>query len=317
MSRLTARDNLAAGTWMSLSVEGMNIDKYYSTSLEVETDSSSYLVVYEDSEIESYTPVKTIIDEDVLYFQAATTHLANIESSAQYAIYYRTPNLRYLKAIQNGPTIEDDPFEFQVTTPQLSDFAASLNEVRNLTYEVGLNSDSTFNFSFVNGEVDWNNGETSFPGAKVYLSFSGPAMRLYGTKGPGYGKVKVKLTGLASESLPSSQVEIDNLIIDCYSASIKNDALLFATDDLNYRDYVMEMSVVSDKNPLSSGNFFKVSSYKFNYNLYLDIGSEEISTDAVLAPQGLVRATSLGGTTPGGTTTIVNNNNAGIDGGTF
>jgi hypothetical protein len=70
---------------------------------------------------------------------------------------------------------------------------------------------------------------------------------------------------------------------------LQENVILYENNDLNYRDYNLELQTITDKNIISSGNNIKISSYSFSYNLYLTISKEEISNQAVFVSIGGIR----------------------------
>ena len=85
------------------------------------------------------------------------------------------------------------------------------------------------------------------------------------------------------------ELELDWTTVDCYNSTSQENVLLYENNDLNYRDYNLELQTIADKNIISSGNNVKISSYSFSYNLYLTIGKEEISDQAVFVSIGGIR----------------------------
>ena len=84
------------------------------------------------------------------------------------------------------------------------------------------------------------------------------------------GKFKFKLTGLQNVAFPNMELELDWTTVDCYNSTLQENVLLYENNDLNYRDYSLELQTIADKNIISSGNNIKISSYSFSYNLYLN-----------------------------------------------
>ena len=144
-------------------------------------------------------------------------------------------------------------------------------------YLVDLNSDSSYNFSFINPMTDWNNGLSSKPSSKLYMNFTGPKFTLYGTKGPNYGKFRIKFTALSDNVDTANSLALDWQIIDCFSRTFEDNQNLFSKIDFEERDYFVELETLYDKNVLSNGNNVKITSYSFSYNLYLTIGNELVN----------------------------------------
>jgi len=282
IDKFTPNDKILKDTWLFIDITDLEIQKYYNSSLNLLDDDSSYLVVYETIGSDSgIIPVNNIIHNDTLYFQTAEDHEADMETISQYSVYYKTPNLRYIKLLNSE--------NYQVTSAEQAQFNSLFSEVDITDYDVVAGSESSYNFSFINPNLDWNNGLASNPGSKLYLTFTGPSIKIYGNKGPDYGKFKLKLTGLQNTEFPNIALELDWIIVDCYNTTLQENVILYENNDLNYRDYNLELQTITDKNIVSSGNNIKISSYSFSYNLYLTINKEQISDQAVFVSIGGIR----------------------------
>jgi hypothetical protein len=102
IGRFTPRDTLEANTWIFASILDININTYKDTSLEDQTDETSYIVTYEKGD--NVHPVETVIEGDFIYFKTYELHTAAEEILGQYAVYYNTPNLRKLNEVDNAGT---------------------------------------------------------------------------------------------------------------------------------------------------------------------------------------------------------------------
>lgn len=265
----TPRDTLSKDFWLFVNIENININSYQNASLESSSDNHSYIVVYEKEN--TFTPVKTVIEDNYLYFQTAEEHGEKEQISGRYAVYYSTPNLRKIKSVNNNGTTD-----YQINLSD-SPFFISYNEVSTSSYEVTLDSSSSYNFSFINSFEDWDNGTTSKPSSKVYISFTGPSIYVYGGKSSLGGKFKLSITGLPDSNKNSSTLEVSNHIVDTYSSSDQSNVILYQNTSLEERDYVLEIENLYDKNILSSGNVIQLNKYIFKYNLYLSLEKELIN----------------------------------------
>jgi hypothetical protein len=315
-----SKDDIYNDTWLSISIKGLNINTFLNGQLQPIVDDSSYIVVYHSENDDPYAvPTKCLIYNDILYFKTVDYHPAGNLTAGSYYLYYNTPNIRYISEVLNGPQYDEFPgVDFQVVDITEADYVGQISDIENLTYEVNLQSTGSYNFSFANSSLNWDSGKTAYPGSKVYLSFTGPYFILKGQKGPGFSKIKVSLTALGDAATPQAEIIFEDLIIDCYSQTFEEDSIIYQNNNLLFKDYVLEITVLSDKNVLSSGNMFKVNSYRFNYNAVMSLFSEEISDLAVLTSGSLTKATSLSvlmGT--GGGTTNIFYPYSDIDGGTF
>ena len=269
IGRFTPRDTLEANTWIFASILDININTYKDTSLENQTDETSYVVTYEKGD--NVYPVETVIEGNYLYFKTHEIHTAAEEIVGQYAVYYNTPNLRKINEVDNGG-VEDYQISF-ITNP----FYATYASVGIYDYSVSLNSESSYNFSFINPMTDWNNGLSSKPASKLYMNFTGPKFTLYGSKGPNYGKFRIKFTALSDNVNTNNSLSLDWQIIDSFSRTYSDNQQLFAKTDFEERDYFVEVETLYDKNVLSNGNNINISSYSFSYNLYLKIKNELVN----------------------------------------
>lgn len=102
ISKFTPRDTLSAGFWLFANIKDLNINTYKSSTLETLEDANSYVVVYEKNI--TFTPVKTVINGDYIYFETAEEHTAGNEIQGSYFVYYATPNLRKLNEVDNAGT---------------------------------------------------------------------------------------------------------------------------------------------------------------------------------------------------------------------
>jgi hypothetical protein len=270
-------DFIPAGTWLRAYLFGHDIDKKYNSNLIKVTDESSYLVVYEDKmSNDNYpiTPTECVVNDGYIYFKSVEDHESWVETTRRYSIYYKTPNIRYITKLDNDGTAY---YEDQTTEETyVTDFDTNFENVDLTPFEVTLNSDGYYNFSFINISTDWNNGQSTNTGSKLYLTFSGPKLDIYGTKGPDYGYTKLKITSLGDSATPNSVVELDNIIIDCYSPELQENVVIYTVESLPEKECSLELIVSAEKNNLSSGYNFTVSSYQFSYNPYFVISKEEL-----------------------------------------
>lgn len=269
INNFTPRDTLSENFWLFVNIENISINTYQTSSLESSSDDHSYIVVYEKEN--TFTPVKTVIEDNYLYFQTAEEHTGQEEITGRYAIYYSTPNLRKIKSVNNGGQTD-----YQINLSEYP-FFIEYNEVSTSSYEVTLDSISSYNFSFINSFKDWDNGATEKPGSKAYVSFTGPSIYIYGGKSTLGGKFKVKVTGLPDKNYNSSTVEVEDYIVDTYSSVDQSNVILYQNTSLQERDYIIEIENLYDKNLLSSGNKLELSKYAFKYNLYLSLNKELIN----------------------------------------
>lgn len=273
ISKFTPNDTIQEGSWLFLDVSSYDIDIHYNNLLVPVSDPSSYLVTYENPllETEAIVPTKSVIYNGILYFQTVEDHNANEEIANQYAIYYRTPNIRYVY----GTTINDET-TYEVGLAASAPYKADFEDVDLTSFTVDLQTSSYYGFSFINMNSDWDNGLAKTTNSKVYINFSGPAFELYGTKGPDHGRFTIKISSYADETTPISSLELENFTVDCFSSSSQQNQLLFSKNNLPTKECILELQVISDKNTLSSGNKVQISSFQFSYNTYITLENESL-----------------------------------------
>lgn len=275
-------DTIQPLSWVYINIKDLEIDKYLNSSLENTNDQSSYLVVYENTINEDdFQPVKSVIYGDILYFQVAEQHELNVNTQKTYAIYYKTPGLRYIKRITNGAKTS-----YQLTTESLGEYHCQYSNVDLSSFDVNLNSNSFYNFSF---NSEWDNGVSKNSSSFLTLTFTGPNIYIYGDKGSNFGKFKLRIFSLKSEDSEGPNLVQDWQVIDCYSNNSLLNQVLFEKNNLELRDYNLELQVLEDKNILSSNNIVKINSYSFTYNLYLKTGVEQITQNTSFVVLGGVR----------------------------
>jgi hypothetical protein len=262
------------GSWVFVDVNDLAIDEYISSSLTLESQQNSYLVVYHSDSQDDYNfvAVKSHIIDERLYFQTAESHTANEPLTKTYNLYYKTDNLKSIKKVSNGQyedyirCIESD-----------AEFVTSTSDVDEAFFDVNPSTNSTYVFSFINPEVDWQNGLSLIPGAKVYGNFTGPQFELYCDKGPDFGKFEIRFVALADTATPNSFVQIDWTFIDLYSETTQKNALVYSKSNFFYQYYIFEIRANYEKNPLSKDGKIKIGYYSYSYDPKAQILAEEIS----------------------------------------
>lgn len=281
INKFTPKDTLPVGSWLFVDVNDININKHYGASLLLEEDHSSYLVVYENQSTDnSYTAVKCIINNGILFFQTAVEHLALEQISNNYVIYYNTTNLRKVNLVQNANLVD-----YQINANN-APYNINYSEVDLTTIEILPSSSYYYGFSYLNG---WASGFTSMIGAKLYATFTGPNLYLYGNSGPNFGKFRYKIIGLPNKDYLQSSEEVSWQVIDCFSSENKDNQLLLEITNLRYRDYQLQLEVINDKNNLSTGNNVNIKSYSFTYNTYNAYEKELIDPSAVFVSSGSIK----------------------------
>jgi hypothetical protein len=259
-------DDLEIGSWLFCDIENININKYYDGTIgengfNILEDNNSFIVVYEannSQEVEdqfSQIVVSSLIHEDKLYFKTAIEHPSSAIINNRYAIYYKTPGIKNF----------------------VNDEIISFNDINIYNYRVNPSDSKTYSFSFVNSSLNWDNGLTDQPYAKVYGKFSGPNLRIYGDKSPNGGKFRIKFVALSELTEAEESVFLDWIVIDTYSDTIEEDFLLFEKEDFSLKDYSFELETLYENNIKSLGKTVKINYYEFTYNQFLKLEPESIN----------------------------------------
>ena len=272
------KENISKDSWIFLNVKDLDIDIYYQlnkTSSEFTqtptVDQDSYLVVYEDrsSEVFEFTPVKTHIVNDILYFKAAEDHVKNMEIKKQYSLYYKTPGLKSIKKRTQ------DSF-YQSCEETEAEFITSEEDVNTSADIRNINSNNYYNLSFINNESNWNAGVSKNTGASLMGTFTGPNIKIYCDKGPDYGKFKMRI--ISYDENANNEIVLDWQEIDLYNQIKEENILVFSKTNLLFKNYFFEIISNYEKNILSSDGKINIKSYSFSLNNYLTLEKEEISS---------------------------------------
>lgn len=272
------KENISKDSWIFLNVKDLDIDIYYQlnkTSSEFTqtptVDQDSYLVVYEDksSEVFEFTPVKTHIVNDILYFKAAEDHVKNMEIKKQYSLYYKTPGLKSIKKRTQ------DSF-YQSCEETEAEFITSEEDVNTSADVRNINSNNYYNLSFINNESNWNAGVSKNTGASLMGTFTGPNIKIYCDKGPDYGKFKMRI--ISYDENANNEIVLDWQEIDLYNQIKEENILVFSKTNLLFKNYFFEIISNYEKNILSSDGKINIKSYSFSLNNYLTLEKEEISS---------------------------------------
>jgi len=300
IKKFTPKDTLQKGTWLFVDITGLNINKKLSSDLQYIDDEDSYIVVYEDPKnADDYTPVKTVIINNRIYFQTAEDHQSNIATNKNYSIYYMAPGIRFLQKTEvNGLT------KYYLTTQQNSITYSAADEVSDFLYRVSLSSSSYYNISFINSNLNWNKGVTNVANSKAYIILSGPYFELEYFKSSDGGRFLLEFEPLDR----NYQVSLarKKYIIDSYSIDNEPTLSKFIVQDLSQIDYRVTLTVLNEGNSKSANNFVRINGYSFVYNFYGYIEKEILRDDVSTIQIGASSAVSaVIGSSSGDT--IVNN----------
>jgi len=266
--------DIEQNTWIFIDIFDLNIDKIVNSSLSEESQERSYIVVYESKSNDEYVykPVNSIISNGKLFFQTAEKHYKDVELTKQYSIYYKTKDIKNIASTTNGSLedyvlVDEADSEFPVSSVNYQDYYTNIN----------VNDVSRYSISFLNDNVDWKNAVSAQPGAIAVGNFTGPDFKLFCSKGPEYGILKLRIIGLSSDATPTSEVVVDWHEIDLYDSNYSDNNEVYYNDTLNYRKYIFEIRSDFEKNPLSSDGKVKINKFSYLPDYDLLTYSEEIS----------------------------------------
>jgi hypothetical protein len=266
--------DIEANTWVFVDISNLGIDKFINTSLSEESQERSYIVVYESRSNNDYTfqPVNTNIYQNRLFFQTAEKHYKDTEIDKQYSLYYKTKNIKNLSKVDNG-----DIEEYQSVDEINSEFIFFSVAYDDYYNEVQTTDIKKYSLSFLNNNIDWKDYVSQKSGAIAVGSFTGPSLKIYCSKGPEYGIMKLRIIGLSSEATPTSEVVVDWQEIDLYDSEYSDNNEVYTNTGLSYRNYVFEIKSDFEKNILSSDGKIKINKYSYLLDQDLTLGKEELS----------------------------------------
>lgn len=298
------KDSIHANDWLFCNLEDVEINYIVSTSLLKEQQDHSYLIVYEGPEdIYDATPVATKINDNIIYFKSAKDHPAETVMQGNYNLYYGRDYIKYIHAT---PVYD---YEFDETNYRyIQDSSAAINYYSignnsetqalygatinyNRLYHNVINKDSTeyYKLTFFNDGVDWVDGKTNKPLAKMVANFTGPRFHLVGSIGPDYGKFRYRILSRITASELIEEVITDWTEFDCYSTQQSSDYLFMDVEDLDYREYTLELETLYESNVLSSGNNILIKELRFLKNYNIVLGEEEINPNLSFTSIGGIR----------------------------
>jgi hypothetical protein len=291
-------ENLKQGDWIHLSTSELNLGKTYSivnNQIVQSFDEDSYLVVYEQGT--TNTPTYSYIDSDSnLYFKSLTDVNSGSQPTGAYYIYYHADNIQYIEFNGSDYIKTENPGGLNYIAKTTGNGDEVIDYYSNVVYGDSTNERiAAVGYFSPNGS--WQNQETSEVGSKVLGTFNGPKLRIFGTKGPNAGKVRVKIiktsittTGqkiIKTETIDLyNSVQVNDTII--YSIDIKAEGLLTEYNDL-YGSFNFEIELLQEKNVSSSGTSLKVTKYSFGKNYNLSFFNEEIYENISFISTGSIR----------------------------
>jgi len=214
----------------------------------------------------------------------------------KYSLYYGEDYIKYIHAtpyIQNNKTRysyiqssqeKSQQYDSSQNVPHFYDATPTSVDL----YQTNLTPKSSgyYTIAFFNDGVDWKNSISQKPGAKVVANFSGPNVKVYARVGPSYGKIKFRIVSKQEDLTDVEKILVDWTEYDCFALA-EEESVIISKNNLEYKDYNLEIEVLEEKNVLSSSNTFELSKITFLKNMYIKLNEQEISNTLVF--------TSLGG----------------------
>lgn len=291
-------ENLKVGDWIFVSLADVNIGKVFTISgstINESFDSDSYLVVYENAEVQTAT--YSLIDNNQnLYFKSLTDISNGSRPLGKYYVYYHADDIQYIQ-ISGSDYIKTNP-------PSGSNFIATTNgsgeKVINIYSNEVLGNESntrTAVLSYISSIGSWQDSASNRTGDKAIGMFNGPYLKIFGDKGPDCGTIKLKIIKTSSSGVGQKVMQEEE--IDLYNASPLTDTVIYSVDTNSYTEledyedvfgsFSFEIEIIEKKNLASSDNRCKISKYAFSKNYNLIIRQEEIKEDIVFISTGAVR----------------------------
>ena len=267
------KQNIKKDDWIYIKLDQLKIDKFVNNLTIEESDSNSYLVIYEQvaENGEQFNFVESEIMGDVLYFKAAEDHNKDTDLVKQYSLYYKTKKIKNLKQVTNNSKVE-----YKEVDQEESDYPNTVEVATDFLTTASISEINNYGFSFLNQNIDWLDGESKKPNSKVVGLFTGPNLTITCDVGPNFGIFKISIVRISDDATPGSEKIVDSYLVDCYSSSF--DAKdVYVNTDLNYREYIFEIESNFEKNPLSSNGKIKINSFSYLYNPFLTFGLELVN----------------------------------------
>lgn len=222
--------------------------------------------------------------EKNIWFKSVTNVSAGELPNGSYYIYYHKDNIQYIDVGSGIPTATTPPngFNYMATLG-----GSSVKSVNFYSHECisGKQNSRVAGLSFFGDIERWVDGTSSYPGAKIVGTFSGPVLKIFAKKGPDYGKIKIKTIKVSANGAGQQVVDEKNEI-DLYSTSSLSSQEIYSVDIRTlgifftykevYGDYIFEIEILDAKNDASSGNKLTIEKYSFSKNYAIEIGNEEI-----------------------------------------
>lgn len=275
------KENVYSGDQIYINLNSVVINKYLDSSLGLITDDYCYVVVLQDEEDETYfQPVKSYIEDNLLYFIAYEDIPKETISSKYYVIYYgiKNANLIIDQTVNNVKYyVQEDPEIIDgIWTPGTY---YDLSSYDLTPIEVNEQSSGFYKLALYNSGIDWIDGISQKSGAKAFGTLDGPNFELYATSGPNYGKFKIRIFPYTSDDQINSKPVVDWLTIDCYDTIITQNKIVYSKYDLDYKKYIFEIETMEEKNIMAKTNSVNIVKYAIMPEYGLVYDKEEINTN--------------------------------------
>lgn len=275
---------------VAVKLNNVKVNTKLSTELDIIEDNDSYIVIYEDfSNEDFFIATKSRVVDDYIYFKVIEDLNKDNISSKKYSIYYGLNNLKYLNELSEysyqQATTEDIA---EAVDGDYYDLAPS--DVPLAYYEVTKSSEKSFQLALYDDGNSWSENKSTKPGAKAFGIFDGPNLYILGSKGTDFGKFRIRIFEVLEDGTVTKTTPIDWQEVDCFSYNSSSNQILFQTEEfLEYKRYMFEIEVISEKNLSSTSNAVEISKYKFipNYKIYIE--PEELNPDASFIRIGGIR----------------------------
>lgn len=275
---------------VAVKLNNVKVNTKLSAELDIIEDNDSYIVIYEDfSNEDFFIATKSRVVDDYIYFKVIEDLNKDNISSKKYSIYYGLNNLKYLNELSEysyqQATTEDIA---EAVDGDYYDLAPS--DVPLAYYEVTKSSEKSFQLALYDDGNSWSENKSTKPGAKAFGIFDGPNLYILGSKGTDFGKFRIRIFEVLEDGTVTKTTPIDWQEVDCFSYNSSSNQILFQTEEfLEYKRYMFEIEVISEKNLSSTSNAVEISKYKFipNYKIYIE--PEELNPDASFIRIGGIR----------------------------
>ena len=294
-------DNVKAGDWVYVSLEDLSIGKVYSYSgglIQSSFDQDSFIIIYEDTD--GITPTYSYInDQSFLYFKIVRDVNYGDQPSGSYYIYYHSDDVQYVEKVSSN--------YIRTLSPSGSNYMGSPSGSGNKyvdyyshVIEYGSSNTRNIKLAYLGDSINWKDGKTNIVGSKVVGTFDGPRLKIYGNKGPDYGKISIKL--VKTSSTTTGQAIVIEEIIDLYSINELLNVEIYEINLLNiytimelnssldyYGSFYFEIELLEQKNDSSNNRYLYINKYMFGKNYKLSFSKEQIEENISFATTGVIR----------------------------